>query len=96
MAWRIVRQPNGLLARWSDIVDNFTDYNLTETDAIEVCRYHMGEEGVKKKVQSGIDDIEPWTTNVKGDGLARWRDCIESIERVHGKSEREKAEKLMT
>lgn len=28
MAWRIVRQPNGKLARFSDIVDNFTHTNI--------------------------------------------------------------------
>jgi hypothetical protein len=35
MAWRIVKQPNGLYARFSDIVDNFTHYNMDRNEAIE-------------------------------------------------------------
>ena len=31
----IARQPNGLLCRWSSIVDNITHYNMTEDDYIE-------------------------------------------------------------
>lgn len=33
----IARQPNGLLCRWSSIVDNITHYNMTEEDYIEYC-----------------------------------------------------------
>ena len=33
----IARQPNGLLCRWSSIVDNLTHYNMTEEDYIEYC-----------------------------------------------------------
>jgi hypothetical protein len=35
MAWRIVKQPNGLLARFSDVVDNFTAVDMTKQEAIE-------------------------------------------------------------
>ena len=31
----IARQPNGLLCRWSSIVDNLTHYDMTEEDYIE-------------------------------------------------------------
>lgn len=31
----IARQPNGLLCRWSSVVDNFTHYNMTEEEYIE-------------------------------------------------------------
>ena len=31
----IARQPNGLLCRWSTIVDNITHYNMTEDEYIE-------------------------------------------------------------
>lgn len=33
----IARQPNGLLCRWSSIVDNLTHYDMTEEDYIEYC-----------------------------------------------------------
>ena len=31
----IARQPNGLLCRWSSVVDNITHYNMTDEDYIE-------------------------------------------------------------
>jgi len=37
MAGFISRQPNGLLCRFSSIVDTITHYNMTEEDYIEMC-----------------------------------------------------------
>ena len=33
----IARQPNGLLCRFSTVVDCITDYNMTEDGYIEMC-----------------------------------------------------------
>lgn len=33
----IARQPNGLLCRFSSVVDTLTHYNMTEEDYIEYC-----------------------------------------------------------
>lgn len=87
MAWRFVRQPNGRLARFSDIVDNFTHIHLTATDALKIAYEDMGREAAKEKVKAGVEDHEPWKRGVKGDGQSRMRDCLEAIERVHGKKE---------
>jgi len=80
---RIIKQPNGLLARFSDIVDNFTHYDMTPEEAIEVILEDYRGTAVDK-VQRGMDDIIPWGT-MPGHGLSRWEDCIESIRIVHGK-----------
>lgn len=72
MAWRIVKQPNGLLARFSDVVDHFTDVDMTIDEAIDVCAEKMGRQDAALKVQRGIDDP------------GRWADAIESIRVVHG------------
>ena len=37
MAGLIARQPNVLLCRYSTVVDDITDYNMTEEDYIESC-----------------------------------------------------------
>jgi hypothetical protein len=85
MAWRIVKQPNGLLARFSDIVDDFTHYNLTVKQAVKVCQdQSMGEAEAKQKVQNGVLDLKPWGTKPSEDGLSRWRDCLDTIKSVHG------------
>ncbi|MCK5506072.1 MAG: hypothetical protein KAJ10_12980, partial [Thermodesulfovibrionia bacterium] len=76
MAWRIVKQPNNKLARFSDIVDDFTHINMTMSEAIEICRESLGTEDAIKKVQAGIEDWKPWKIGIKGNGSERWEDCI--------------------
>lgn len=48
MAGFIVRQPNGLLCRFSTIVDCPTNYNMTDDDYIELC---------KKKAENEARDV---------------------------------------
>ena len=84
MAWRIVKQPNGKLARFSDIVDDFTDMNMTEDEAFDLCRHYLGVEDSKRKVRAGVEDWIPWTVETPGDGTTRWIDSIETILDVHG------------
>lgn len=84
MAWRFVKQPNGKLARFDDPVDDFTYYDLTKEEAIEIAMESCGRSTAEKKVQAGYDDIEPWRLNVKGDGLSRWRHSLSTIASVHG------------
>lgn len=88
MAWRIVKQPNGLLASYSDIIDHFMVINMTEDEAVEYCinDRDMGRESAKRKVEAGVKDYKPWTVT-EGSGLDRWEDCIETIKNHHGEDE---------
>lgn len=92
MAWRFVLQPNGKLARFSDVVDDFTHMGMTEAEALEFAVTQMGQRDAEEKVRAAVEDHEPWTVGKKGDGTARWRDSLESVERVHGKKAREERE----
>jgi hypothetical protein len=38
MAWRIVKQPDGLYSRFSEVVDDFTHRDMTKLEAYELCR----------------------------------------------------------
>lgn len=40
----IARQPNGLLCRFSSIVDTITHYNMTDEEYIEYCAENAREE----------------------------------------------------
>lgn len=40
----ISRQPNGLLCRFSTVVDTVTHYNMTEEEYIELCAERAREE----------------------------------------------------
>ena len=95
MAWRFDKQPNGLLAVFSDIVDDFTFMNNTKQNALLYCTHKgMSEYESLVKVEAGINDLQPWKNNVRGDGLARWRFDMKTIAHVHGKEVADDREQL--
>jgi hypothetical protein len=94
MPSRFVLQPNGKLGYFSTIVDTFTHFDLTKDEAIEVAREHMGRLDAEAKVERGFKDEIPWKVGVFGDGTARWKDSLGTIEMVHGKEKREEFERL--
>lgn len=47
----IARQPNGLLCRFSSVVDCITDYNMTEEEYIEMCA-----EKARKEARDVLDN----------------------------------------
>ena len=85
MAWRFVLQPNGLLARFSDIVDSFTHLHMTPEEARELATEAVGKEVAEDKVRRALQDEIPWRRGALGDGTARWKHAIEQLERAHGK-----------
>lgn len=98
MAWKFVKQPNGKLARWSDVVDDFTHTGLAYKEAVFICIHDHGmtPTAAATKVAAGVEDHKPWTNGIKGSGLDRWNDCVDTIERVHGKEKRAIREKCCT
>lgn len=77
MPARIVRQPDGRLARFSSVVDAFTHYNMSAEEAGEVCLADMGRRDAEEKVQRGLRDEDH--RGRAGDGLTRWRDALEDM-----------------
>lgn len=80
MGWRIIKQPNGLYARFSEVVDNITDYDMTKSEALVLCRceHGMTQFQADMKVKSADENNE------------RFTECLETIESVHGESEKSK------
>lgn len=76
MAWRIVRQPDGLYARFSEVVDDFTDVGMTRDEAYELCRESLGISGSESKIQMADDNP------------GRYKECLEIIQSVHAESPR--------
>lgn len=58
----IVRQPNGLLCRFSTVVDTVTHYNMTEEDYIEMCAEKAREEArdVIKNYIRPFDEVKEY------------------------------------
>lgn len=70
MAWRIVRQPNGKLARFSEVVDDFTHYDMSEAEAMELCE-NLGAPP-SRKVRAAMENPK------------RFERELETIREVHG------------
>jgi hypothetical protein len=74
MAWRIIRQPNGLFARFSEVVDDVTHYAMTAEQAVWCCESHgLSRLDARAKVRRGLD--EP----------SRYRAALRSIRFRHGR-----------
>lgn len=86
MAWRFIRQPNDLLARFSEVVDDFTHYDLSEAEAYDLALDEMGRADAREKVRKGMADepIPGFMERIGDDGLDRFRDAIETVRIVHG------------
>lgn len=93
MGWRIVKQPNGMFARFSDVVDDFTHMNLTRSEAAQVCQQKgCGEAEAEEKVKRGeADDAGGWIED-DGKPLLRWRDALETIRAIHSEEHAEATE----
>jgi hypothetical protein len=72
MAWRIVICPNGKYARYSDVVDNFTDYDMTRDEAFELCRDAAGVDTANYKLTQAESHPE------------RFEQEMERIKEFHG------------
>jgi hypothetical protein len=92
MPSRFVLQPNGRLARFSTVVDQFTHYNLTKEEATTLAREDMGRRDAEASVERGLKDEMYWKPGVYGDGTWRWKSDLATLEAVHGKAEREETE----
>lgn len=53
----IARQPNGLLCRFSSIVDCITHYNLTDEEYIELCAERAREEA-RETIERDLEPFE--------------------------------------
>lgn len=84
MGWRLVKQPNGKYARFSDIVDTFTHWDMSESEALE-CAKEEGsgsESDAKARLESAKKEI--WQDKQMGN-LFRWFDETGTIKSMHGR-----------
>jgi len=81
---RGVLQPNGLFARFSDIVDHFTHVNLTEHELFEVYYDEFGRETANGKVQRAKENP------------GRFDDEIDTIRFVHGPLEADRTREFLS
>jgi hypothetical protein len=74
MGAMFVKQPNGLLARFHTGSDQFTHWDLTETEAVEVIVEEAREDAVRF-----IGRV------MRGETRATWDECVDDALSVHRK-----------
>ena len=79
-----VRQPNGLLARFSARASLFYEVDLSEADAIAWYRRRMTDDEAPARVRQAVADEPIDGGDPAPDRLARWRTCLAAIRFAHG------------
>jgi hypothetical protein len=72
MASRAIKQPNGLYARFSDVVDDFTDINCSREELHIVFRDEGGISSADRKLKDADENPQ------------RFEEEMESIREIHG------------
>lgn len=83
-----VTQPNGRFAMFCTIVDNFTEYDLSEADCMEwYASKQLDQATARQQWQRVTDDVIPHREDrpcCDQRPLRRWHDCLTTILHVHG------------
>ncbi|MDE6536077.1 MAG: hypothetical protein K2K82_08745 [Muribaculaceae bacterium] len=75
----IARQPNGLLCRWSSVVDNITHYNMTEEEYIEY-RAEKAREDARFELEHNPRFIRPFSEILEKRDKDLVLQCLGAIE----------------
>ena len=81
-----VRQPNGLLARFSARANFIYEVDLSEAEAIAWYRRRMTDDEAPAKVCQAVADDPIDGDDPVPDRLGRWRKCLAAIRFAHGES----------
>jgi hypothetical protein len=83
VASRFVNQPDGRLAVFSSVCDDFTHYDLSDEEAMEYGVEQWGRLTAQQKIEAArADRLEHGPG--PGDGLGRWREALTTIAAQHG------------
>ncbi len=98
MGTRFVLQPNGLLARFSDIIDDFTHFDLARGDAIKlsIATMPLGE-AIAKVERALADEIPPEfvVTSEAPVGTRRMAEALSCVEARYGRAKRDTYTRLL-
>jgi hypothetical protein len=83
MGYSVVRQPDGKLALFSSVVDDFLCTDATEDEIVDVLT--ILEQGrMDAAVKSWREDVEKVAAGERYLGGRSYEEAVEAIERVHG------------
>ena len=84
MGWQVIKQPNGLYAIWSTIVDGITMWDATEADIVQAFVDDAAEQA-RASAHSTLRDLNalPKGQRMFGRWLT-WREAKRRHKEVHG------------
>lgn len=93
MARQIIKQPNGKYCIFSSIVDNITDYNLSEQEIIDLWTEESRQEIVKKVkiIMAALNN----NGNPYYQFTQNFDQVLETIKRTHGIKEAKRVKKII-
>ncbi len=71
-----VMQPDGRFARFSTVVDDFTDLNMSEEECIQL----VVEDAIARAKKEATTSITSAKTHPE-----KWAGCLLTVENIHGK-----------
>jgi len=87
MGRHIIKQPNGKLAIWSTIVDNFIMTDVTKEEYI-AFRIQEETERVEKDINDIVDRLD--TGQRQSYTAHNWEEALRQLEYIHGREELDK------
>lgn len=78
-----VKQPNGLYASFSTIVDNFTAADQAHEDAFNYWLFEAGRVIAKNKIRNADTEARS-SISESQEPLSRWRGALRTVLAVHG------------
>lgn len=91
MSHKIVRQPNGLFALYSDEMYTFVETNLTEESMIAVLRFYRIQGRTPEEESRQLkNDVSRVQSVIKYPTQSyQWSELIEVVRKVHGNEDAE-------
>ena len=80
----MLKQPDGRIAFFSSIVDDFTAWDATPEEALAYGIKEWGQSVAQEKLDRALMDIGLWKPHTTHDGLGRWRESLTIIAFQHG------------
>lgn len=91
----MLKQPNGLIAFFSSVVDDFTVWDATPEEALAHGVEKWGRSEAQDELDKALMDIGLWKPYSADDGLGRWRESLTTVAFQHGvKRLKERLEEL--
>jgi len=80
----MLKQPNGLIAIFSSVVDDFTHWDATPEEALAYGVEQWGRSEAQETLDRALMDVPLWKPHSADDGLGRWRETLTAIAFRHG------------